>query len=99
MRYYDGSLDDLREATRLHCPRCSFVLKCVDWAVPRLFKYEDITKIRVWENYPCSIYLHNGWIDLDLFTLSGEFSNIPDIPRSRFCVTNECYLKVGCQLL
>lgn len=48
------------------------MLVCVDWAVPRLFGIESIQKIRVWENYPCAIYLPDRRVNLDIFTLSGR---------------------------
>lgn len=74
VQYWDCTLPDLRSAVDLGCAKCGFALKCVDWAVPRLFRYGEITRIRVYPDAPMEIYLENPYrvSSLDIFTLSGK---------------------------
>ena len=70
---WDSTISDLQRAA-YGCPKCKFGLACVDWAIPRLFRYEDIEKIRVWQNEPLEVHLKEPYriIRMEFFTLSGK---------------------------
>jgi hypothetical protein len=70
---WDSTISDLQRAA-YSCPKCKFGLACVDWAVPRLFRHEDIEKIRVYKGEPLEVHLKEPCriVRLEFFTLSGK---------------------------
>lgn len=74
VQHWHSNLPDLRRAVDLGCAKCGFALKCVNWAVLRLFRYEEITRMRVYPDAPMKIHLENPYrvSHLDIFTLSDK---------------------------
>ena len=74
---WDCTFADLRAA--YGCSKCKFALACVNWAVPKLFRHQDIDKIRVHQDEPLEVHLRESYriIRLEFFTLSGKSKKLP----------------------
>lgn len=78
INYYDGDLEAFQFAAEAHCPRCTFVLRCVVWASSNdILDLSDVQKIRVWAGGSLSVYLRRRYVMLEVFTLRGRSTDCP----------------------
>jgi hypothetical protein len=64
-------LEILRRGAKDECPACRLWLACIDWAVPRLFEYDQVDKVWVDRCTVTVVVARLGMIDLMAFLIDG----------------------------
>ena len=68
----DSTIPPIRLAAKFGCSWCSLVLACVDWTVPRLLQYKDITRIKASRNGMIVLSVADTSVVLECLKVSGE---------------------------
>ena len=76
----DSTVSPIRLTSKFGCSWCSLVLACVDWTVPRLLQYKDITRVKASRNGMIVLSVADTSVVLECLEVSGEKISLAAAP-------------------